>query len=85
MSSICILNSTTNVVENVVEVDDINNIPSTGCNEARKKHPSLLLGIIIGLSVLFVLILGVVIYTCRAQKNTKTVKYVPLEQKNLIF
>lgn len=25
---ICILNSTTNIVENVVEVDDINNVPS---------------------------------------------------------
>jgi hypothetical protein len=25
---VCILNSTTNIVENIVEVEDINNIPS---------------------------------------------------------
>ena len=28
MNNVCILNSTTNVVENVVVVDDINNVPS---------------------------------------------------------
>jgi len=28
MTKVCILNSTTNVVENVVDIDDINNIPS---------------------------------------------------------
>jgi hypothetical protein len=28
MSKVCILNSSTNVVENVIDVDDINNIPS---------------------------------------------------------
>ena len=31
----CILNSTTNVVENVVEVDDINNIPSFVAQEGQ--------------------------------------------------
>ena len=35
MPSICILNSTTNVVENVVEVDDINNIPSFVAQEGQ--------------------------------------------------
>lgn len=32
---ICILNSTTNVVENVVEVEDINNIPSFVASEGQ--------------------------------------------------
>ena len=32
---VCILNSTTNVVENVVEVDDINNIPSFVAQEGQ--------------------------------------------------
>lgn len=35
MASVCILNSTTNVVENVVEVDDINNIPSFVSQEGQ--------------------------------------------------
>jgi len=35
MTKICILNSTTNVVENVVEVDDINNIPSFVTGEGQ--------------------------------------------------
>lgn len=32
---VCILNSTTNVVENIVEVDDINNIPSFVAQEGQ--------------------------------------------------
>jgi len=35
MTKVCILNSTTNVVENVVEVDDINNIPSFVTGEGQ--------------------------------------------------
>ena len=35
MAKVCILNSTTNVVENVVEVDDINNIPSFVAQEGQ--------------------------------------------------
>ena len=35
MTKVCILNSTTNVVENVVEVDDINNIPSFVASEGQ--------------------------------------------------
>ena len=72
---------------------DINNIPNTGCEEARKENEpnepnepsSQLLGIIIGLSVLFVLIVGIVIYNSCAGKSTKTLKYVPLKKNNLIF
>tara|TARA_Y100001937_G_scaffold127119_1_gene198322 strand:- start:4550 stop:4921 length:372 start_codon:yes stop_codon:yes gene_type:complete len=36
MPKVCILNSTTNVVENVVVVDDINNVPSFLIQEGQK-------------------------------------------------
>ena len=35
MAKVCILNSTTNVVENVCEVEDINNVPSFLIGEGR--------------------------------------------------
>lgn len=35
MASICILNSTTNIVENIVEVEDINNVPSFVISESQ--------------------------------------------------
>jgi hypothetical protein len=35
MTKICILNSTTNVVENVCEVEDINNVPSFLVGESQ--------------------------------------------------
>lgn len=35
MTKVCILNSTTNIVENIVDVDDINNIPSFIAQEGQ--------------------------------------------------